>query len=164
MWDPPRPGLEPVSPALAGRLSTTAPPGKPRYILFFFLPERLTARLVHIFIFFCGYTWSLSNYLLYSHEVYSFVSLGLLPSNTLAASYVGLFKLVKMKWNKKFSSVPTSGKFHVLTGHMWSVAILWNSSSEQCWSRSGSENVLLVGPDSKYCRVYGPTGKTEVTV
>ena len=29
MWGPPRPGLEPVSPALAGRLSTTAPPGKP---------------------------------------------------------------------------------------------------------------------------------------
>ena len=29
MWDPPRPGLEPVSPAPAGRLSTTAPPGKP---------------------------------------------------------------------------------------------------------------------------------------
>ena len=27
--NPPRPGLEPVSPALAGRLSTTAPPGKP---------------------------------------------------------------------------------------------------------------------------------------
>ena len=29
MWDLPRPGLEPVSPALAGRLSTTVPPGKP---------------------------------------------------------------------------------------------------------------------------------------
>ena len=29
MWDLPRPGLEPVSPALASRLSTTAPPGKP---------------------------------------------------------------------------------------------------------------------------------------
>ena len=29
MWDPPRPGLEPMSAALAGRLSTTAPPGKP---------------------------------------------------------------------------------------------------------------------------------------
>ena len=28
-WDPPRLGLEPVCPALAGRLSTTAPPGKP---------------------------------------------------------------------------------------------------------------------------------------
>ena len=29
LWDLPRPGLEPVSPALAGRLSTTGPPGKP---------------------------------------------------------------------------------------------------------------------------------------
>ena len=29
MWDPLRPGLEPVFPALAGRFSTTAPPGKP---------------------------------------------------------------------------------------------------------------------------------------
>ena len=29
IWDLPRPGLEPVSPAWAGRLSTTAPPGKP---------------------------------------------------------------------------------------------------------------------------------------
>ena len=28
-WDLPRPRLEPVSPALAGRFSTTAPPGKP---------------------------------------------------------------------------------------------------------------------------------------
>ena len=28
-WDLPRPGLEPVFPALAGRFSTTAPPGKP---------------------------------------------------------------------------------------------------------------------------------------
>ena len=30
MWDLPRPGLEPVSPASAGRLSTIAPPGKPK--------------------------------------------------------------------------------------------------------------------------------------
>ena len=29
MWELPRPGLELVSPALAGRFSTTAPPGKP---------------------------------------------------------------------------------------------------------------------------------------
>ena len=33
-WDRPRPGLKPVSPALAGRLSTTAPPGKPQVYLF----------------------------------------------------------------------------------------------------------------------------------
>ena len=35
MWDLPRPGLEPVSPALAGRFSTTAPPRKPEAINFF---------------------------------------------------------------------------------------------------------------------------------
>ena len=29
MWNPPGPGLKPMSPALAGRLPTTAPPGKP---------------------------------------------------------------------------------------------------------------------------------------
>ena len=29
IWDLPRPGFEPLSPALAGRLSTTVPPGKP---------------------------------------------------------------------------------------------------------------------------------------
>ena len=34
MWDLPRPGPEPVSPALAGRLSTTAPPGKPSAFVF----------------------------------------------------------------------------------------------------------------------------------
>ena len=33
MWDLPRPGLEPVSPALAGRFSTTVPPGKPCIIV-----------------------------------------------------------------------------------------------------------------------------------
>ena len=31
MWDLPRPGLEPVSPALEGGFSTTEPPGKPCY-------------------------------------------------------------------------------------------------------------------------------------
>ena len=40
-WDHPRPGLEPASPALAGRLSTTAPPGKPS------LPITFTL-LVHV--------------------------------------------------------------------------------------------------------------------
>ena len=38
MWDPPKPGLEPVSPALAGRLPTTAPPGKP-WLLFLQKPN-----------------------------------------------------------------------------------------------------------------------------
>ena len=34
MWDLPRPGLEPVSPALAGRFSTTTPSGKPYHPFF----------------------------------------------------------------------------------------------------------------------------------
>ena len=38
MWDLPRPGHEPVSPALAGRFSTTALPGKPP-ALFWLLAE-----------------------------------------------------------------------------------------------------------------------------
>ena len=33
VWDLPRPGLEPVCPALAGRFSTTAPPGKPHSLI-----------------------------------------------------------------------------------------------------------------------------------
>ena len=39
MWDLPRPGLEPVSRALAGRFSTTVPPGKPKCIfnIYYFL-------------------------------------------------------------------------------------------------------------------------------
>ena len=42
MWDPPRPGREPVSPALAGRFSTTAPPGKPLDISFYSYEMELT--------------------------------------------------------------------------------------------------------------------------
>ena len=37
MWDLPGPGLEPVSPALAGGFLTTAPPGK--------LPEKMFLKL-----------------------------------------------------------------------------------------------------------------------
>ena len=41
MWDLPRPGLEPMSPALAGRLSTTAPPGKPLSVKLLISPQNL---------------------------------------------------------------------------------------------------------------------------
>ena len=34
MWDLPRPGIKPVSPALAGRFLTTAPPGKSQWYCF----------------------------------------------------------------------------------------------------------------------------------
>ena len=39
MWDLPRPGPEPVSPALASRFSTTVPPGKP--LVAYFIPNSL---------------------------------------------------------------------------------------------------------------------------
>ena len=39
MWDPPRSGPEPASPAPAGRLSTTVPPGKPYLDTFDFFPQ-----------------------------------------------------------------------------------------------------------------------------
>ena len=48
MWDLPRPGLEPVSPALAGRLSTTAPPGKPSLL---FLYSRFHLTLLSCLLF-----------------------------------------------------------------------------------------------------------------
>ena len=41
MWDPPRPGLEPMSPALAGRFSTTAPQGSPLVTLFLIKEARI---------------------------------------------------------------------------------------------------------------------------
>ena len=49
MWDLPRPGLDPVSPALAGRLSTTVPPGKPGSIDFLIGGETIEegAQLLH---------------------------------------------------------------------------------------------------------------------
>ena len=65
MWDLPRPGLEPASPALAGRVSTTAPPGKPphatlyRYchfppfpLLYNFVISRILSRSIYIVLSF----------------------------------------------------------------------------------------------------------------
>ena len=52
MWDLPRPGLEPVSPALAGRFSTTAPPGKPRWPHLIHLPSRVYPKVLN-YQYFC---------------------------------------------------------------------------------------------------------------
>ena len=39
MWDLPKPGMEPVSPALAGQFFTTEPPGKPPHAVFISQPS-----------------------------------------------------------------------------------------------------------------------------
>ena len=57
MWDPPRPGLEPVSPALAGRLSTTVPPGEPWKIFNCRFNFITCDWLVYIFYFFVVQSW-----------------------------------------------------------------------------------------------------------
>ena len=46
MWDLPGPGLEPMSPALAGRFLTTEPPGKPLHQTF---KEEITSILIKPF-------------------------------------------------------------------------------------------------------------------
>ena len=55
MWDPPRPRLEPVSPALAGGISTTVAPGKSPNILnetkLTSLTQQRLCRILVIFIF-----------------------------------------------------------------------------------------------------------------
>ena len=60
MWDLPRPGLEPVSPALAGGLSTTVPPGKPPYLCFkiAIAPSGLLLCLSFSFSFFLSFFWN----------------------------------------------------------------------------------------------------------
>ena len=57
MWDLPRPGLEPISPALAGGFLTTAPPGK-FYISSFICHHRLVEEaslalylIIYLFIY-----------------------------------------------------------------------------------------------------------------
>ena len=51
MWALPRPGLEPVSPALAGRFSTTAPLGKPLCVSFNRYEEEKKS-MIFIYFFF----------------------------------------------------------------------------------------------------------------
>ena len=42
MWDLPRPGIEPMSPALAGRFLTTAPPGKSHSLCLYTKSDAMT--------------------------------------------------------------------------------------------------------------------------
>ena len=50
MWDLPRPGIEPVSPALAGGFLTTAPPGKPINKYFFKNQQKMGGRSQQTFL------------------------------------------------------------------------------------------------------------------
>ena len=53
MWDLPGPGLEPVSPALAGGFLTTAPPGKPLNLVWIYL-TLAQILLTNLIFYFCN--------------------------------------------------------------------------------------------------------------
>ena len=61
MWDLPRPGLEPVSPALASRFSTAAPPGKPES---FIVLTHIFRSLIHFELIFLSGLGLWSNFIL----------------------------------------------------------------------------------------------------
>ena len=83
MWDLPKPGLEPMSPALAGRFSTTVPPGKPGKVFLlpfcslfsFFVCVPFFLSLLSSFIiwgfFYSAMHWSLSLSFVYLLHIFS---------------------------------------------------------------------------------------------
>ena len=54
MWDLPEPGLEPVSPALAGRFLTTAPPGKPLPHYFYSCIQSYNSLMTRLYVCVCS--------------------------------------------------------------------------------------------------------------
>ena len=73
-WGLPRPGLEPVSPASAGRLSTTAPPGKPYNDVF--KGRLLWIQMASGSYYVCRYIYITGSRLLsiHFHPLYIFIS------------------------------------------------------------------------------------------
>ena len=132
MWDLPRPGLEPVSPALTGRFLTTVPPGKPLCLTFWGGTKLLSTAAVPLYIsssnvqgFLCLHILINSCYFLvsdYSH-----------PSEWKVVSRCG-FDL----------NLPDDlccwAVFHMLTGHLdcffWeiSIQVLWPFTKLCCLS------------------------------
>ena len=76
MWYLPGPGLEPVSPALAGRFLTTVPPGKPRIFLFKTNKQTNISSSLHCMLHLMVTCWN-------SHQSPMSFSLGFCPSSLL---------------------------------------------------------------------------------
>ena len=76
MWDLPGPGLEPVSPVLAGRFSTTAPSGKPYRLGF----NGIDAPLYQMSFFSCCFQDFLVVFQEFDYDVSRYGSLNILGS------------------------------------------------------------------------------------
>ena len=63
LWDLPRPGLEPVSPALAGGFLTTAPPGKPRLLYYYIRTFFVSYYGLCLKVYFVWYKYSYPSFL-----------------------------------------------------------------------------------------------------
>ena len=132
MWDPPRPGLEPVSPALAGRFSTTAPPGKPQ--LPFFLAVRVTFLLNRDYNQLWQFTISLSSSCvprrlnIFEHQPLSqeFRRTKIIYSTwtyTFEWGSIELLRILKKRCQKNHSLLASFPSFCLMLFVFWS---LWN--------------------------------------
>ena len=59
MWDPPRPGIEPVSPALAGGFLNTEPQGSPVPCIFkkYFITDIYFVKVILLYLFIFWVHW-----------------------------------------------------------------------------------------------------------
>ena len=141
MWDLPRPGLEPVSPASAGRLSTTAPPGKP--LILFLIPPDLCSC-------FCG-SWQLL--------ALSWGTLVLFHLAPVSSSVAGLFpqlvglRVPKRQKKQKLQSLlrPDLGKSHSNTF----ITFHWSKQATGQSKLSGKGNrlqLLVRGAAKSLCK------------
>ena len=121
MWDLPRPGLEPMSTALAGRFSTTAPPGKPM-IFYFLISRNLWDYLVPCYQYVCDKIETHKRFnipakitKLFSIKIWNCTNLFITPSS---------FTLLKP---------PISSLHRIFPG---TVPSGWSTPSPGCFSRS----------------------------
>ena len=104
MWDLPRPGLKPVSPALAGGFLTTAPPGKSHDFLllnwiifhFMYIPHFLTHSSANGHLD-CFHIMAIVNNAAISLRRVDFISSRYIPRSGIAGSYGNcIFNLLRI--------------------------------------------------------------------
>ena len=153
--DLPRPGLEPASPALADRFSTTAPPGKPPFSLFVSVYVYVSlcdsfsiALLLPFVLGFCLSFFFFNNYFFFSFLSF-FVSC-FLPflRNRVADRVLVLWpgvRPVPLRWESRVQDIglPETSRLHIISNgkisprdlHLNAKTQLHSMTSKlQCWT------------------------------